>query len=311
MNLSSRSVGSLLLFLSCISARIFADDLQARLDAMAKAHKGKVALYARNLKTGETVQIDPDHPVKTASVIKLAILVEAFNEIKAGKRSLADKITMRKEDQVLGSGVLAFFDTPMTLTFKDTLTQMIIESDNTATNLTIDFLGRKAVNDNIAAMGLKNTYLYKKIGRPAEPGVPPDQKQFGIGKTTAREMAAVMEHIERCDLKDAKLCQAMLYMLRNQQYRNCIPHYLESQDTSEELSLIANKTGSLDEVRNDVGIVYSKTGPIIISAFTYDNQDQSWNAENAGEMLIARMAKAILDAWSPQGLAKELPQPSE
>ena len=121
----------------------------------------------------------------------------------------------------------------------------------------------------------------------------------------------MMESIERCDLKDPKLCSAMLYMLRNQQSRNCIPHYIETNDTSEEPSLIANKTGSLDDVRNDVAIVYSKAGPIIISAFTYENQDHSWNAENAGEVLIAHMAKAIMDAWSPDGLAKEMPKTGE
>lgn len=291
-----------------LSVTVFAADLQAQLDAMAKQHPGKVALYARNLKTGQTVQIDADRPVKTASVIKLTILIEAFNEIKAGKRSLTDKVTMKKEDVVLGSGVLAFFDTPMTMSFKDALTQMVIESDNTATNLLIDLIGRKPVNDNIAAMGLKDTYLYRKISRPADADVPPDQKQFGIGKTTAKEMAAVMESIVRCDLKDQKLCDAMLYMLRNQQYRNCIPHYLETVDTSEEPSFIANKTGSLDAVRNDVAVVYSKAGPIVISAFTYDNQDHSWNAENQGEMLIAKMAKAIAETWSPQGLGKEIPK---
>ena len=293
------------------AAALHAADLQLQLEGMAKEHKGKVALYAKNLKTGQTVQIDPDRPVKTASVIKLTILVEAFNQIKAGKRSLTDKVTMRKEDVVSGSGVLPFFDTPMTMTLKDALTQMVIESDNTATNLLIDLIGRKPVNDNITAMGLKNTYLYKKIMRPADPGVPSDQKQFGIGKTTAREMAAVIESIERCDLKDQKLCTTMLYMLRNQQYRNCIPHYIETSDTSEEPSFIANKTGSLDDVRNDVGIIYSKAGPIVISVFTYENQDQSWNAENAGEMLIAHMAKAIMDSWSPEGLAKEIPKSRE
>src|SRR5690242_18397670 len=234
------------------AAALHAADLQSQLEGMAKEHKGKVALYATNLKTGQTVQIDPDKPVKTASVIKLTILVEAFNEIKAGKRSLADKVTLRKEDVVSGSGILPFFDTPLTITLKDALTQMVIESDNTATNLLIDLIGRKPVNDHITAMGLKNTYLYKKIMRPAEPGLPPDQKQFGIGKTTAKEMATVMESIERCDVKDQKLCDAMLYMLRNQQYRNCIPHYIETSDTSEEPSFIANKTGSLDDVRNDV-----------------------------------------------------------
>jgi beta-lactamase class A len=69
--------------------------------------------------------------------------------------------------------------------------------------------------------------------------------------------------------------------------------------------LIGNKTGSLDEVRNDVAVIYSKNGPIVISAFTYDNQDKSWNNENAAELLIANIAKTIVETWSPQGLGKE------
>jgi beta-lactamase class A len=289
-----------------------ADPLQGQLDAMAKAHHGKVALYAHNLKTDQTVEIDAETPVKTASVIKLTVLSQAMHEVKDGKKSLADKVTLRKEDIVNGSGVLQFFDTPLTISFKDVLTQMILESDNTATNLAIDHLGgTKAVNDRIAALGLKNTRLYKRIGRRATEKLPDDYKLFGLGKTTAREMAEVIEGIQNCEVGDKNLCEQMLYMLRNQQWRNCIPHYLELIDTSEELSMIANKTGSLDAVRNDVGIVYSAAGPIVISAFTYENQDQSWNADNEAELLIARMARAIVQSWSPQGLAKKAPAPGE
>jgi beta-lactamase class A len=54
-----------------------------------------------------------------------------------------------------------------------------------------------------------------------------------------------------------------------------------------------------------VGILYSKNGPIVISAFTYDNKDQRWIFENEAELLIAHMAKAIVDAWSPKGLVSE------
>jgi hypothetical protein len=43
----------------------------------------------------------------------------------------------------------------------------------------------------------------------------------------------------------------------------------------------------LDRVRNDVGIVYTKNGPIVISAFTYENADTSWTPENEGELLIS------------------------
>jgi beta-lactamase class A len=184
---------------------------------------------------------------------------------------------------------------------------MIIESDNTATNMVIDQVGIKNVDDNITQMGLKDTYLYKKVYKPATGPMPADQKKFGLGKTTAREMAKVMESIVNCDLHDRNLCDAMLYMLRNQQYRNMVPHYIETSDTSEGLSLIGNKTGSLDEVRNDVAVIYSRSGPIVISAFTYENQDKSWNNDNAAELLIAHIAKAVVESWSPQGLGKETP----
>ncbi|PYY04435.1 MAG: serine hydrolase [Acidobacteria bacterium] len=281
--------------------------LQAKIEALAAQHHGKLTLYASNLKTGATVAIESDKPVATASVIKLPILVEAMGQVKAGKRRLSEKITLQKDDIVQGSGILQFFDIPLVITLKDALTFMIVESDNTATNLVMDQIGMKNVNDRIASMGLKDTYLYKKVFKPTVGPMPADQKRFGLGKTTAKEMAKVMESIVRCDLKDQELCDDMLYMLRNQQYRNLVPHYIETSDTSEGLSLIANKTGSLDEVRNDVAVVYSKNGPILISAFTYDNQDKSWNNENAAELLIAHIAKLILETWSPLGLAKEIP----
>src|SRR5580765_702522 len=281
--------------------------LQAKIQALAAQHQGKLTLYATNMQTGTTVAINADTAVPTASVIKLPILVEAMQQVKAGKHKLSDKLTLRKEDVVQGSGILQFFDTPLSITLKDALTFMIVESDNTATNLVIDQIGIKNVNDRVASMGLKDTYLYKKVFKPAVGPMPPDQKKFGLGKTTAKEMGEVMESIVRCDIKDPALCDAMLYMLRNQQYRNLVPHYIETSDTSEGLSLIANKTGSLDEVRNDVAAVYSKNGPIVISAFTYDNQDKSWNNDNAAEILVARIAKVIMETWSPQGLAKDIP----
>jgi|SRR5437868_1050080 len=282
--------------------------LQSKIEALAAQHHGKLTLYASNLKTGATVAVDAEKAVPTASVIKLPILVDAMEQVKAGKHKLSENITLQKDDIVQGSGILQFFDTPLVITLKDALTFMIVESDNTATNLVIDQIGIKNVNDHIASMGLKDTYLYKKVFKPPVGPMPAEQKKFGLGKTSAMEMAKVMESIVRCDLKDQVLCDDMLYMLRNQQYRNLVPHYIETSDTSEGLSLIANKTGSLDEVRNDVAVVYSKNGPIVISAFTYDNQDKSWNNDNAAELLVAHVAKLIMEAWSPQGLAKEVPR---
>jgi len=113
----------------------------------------------------------------------------------------------------------------------------------------------------------------------------------------------VMESIDRCEVGDQKLCAKMIDIMKGQQYRNMIPHYIEAEiDTSETPSAIADKLGMLDAVRADVGIVYTRNGPIVISAFTYNNKDQRWTFENEGELLIAHMAKAIVDAWSPAGV---------
>jgi beta-lactamase class A len=127
---------------------------------------------------------------------------------------------------------------------------------------------------------------------------PPDQKKFGLGKTTAREMAEIFESIERCDLGDHALCDKMIGILKNQQDRKMIPRYLESADTSVETSAIANKTGAEDDVRNDVGIVYTKHGPIVICAFTYDNKDQSWTVDNSAEVFVAKLARTVVDGWA-------------
>ncbi len=304
-----------LVSLLCLSTAVHGqrEPLQVQVQAIAAAHHGKVALFAENLQTHATVAIAPDEPVQTASVIKLAILYEALEQIRSGKAHFEDKLTLSKTDQVQGSGVLLFFDTPLPLTLKDALTFMIIMSDNTATNLVIDHLGLANINARIATLGLKDTYLYKKIFTPVEPGVvmPADQKRFGLGKTTAREMASLMGRLVSCDLvepgkpaveSDAKLCGTALEMLHSQFYRDGIPRYLDTLPGASDAS-IANKTGSLNAVRNDVAAVSTKSGMTVISIFTYDNKDQTWTVDDEGDLTIAKLARAIVNDWSPQGLA--------
>jgi beta-lactamase class A len=286
--------------------------LDAQLHATAAAHHGQVALFAEDLATHQTAALNPDTVVQTASVIKLAVLFEALEQVRAGKVAFTDKLTLTKPEQVPGSGILRLLDAPLQLTFKDVLTLMIILSDNTSTNLAIDHLGLANINQRIATLGLKNTYFYKKVFTPVAPGtiLPADQKRFGLGKTTPREMAALMTKIIRCELatpeipaqpSDPALCEVAIDMLHLQFYRTSIPRYLDGLPGATSES-IANKTGSLDAVRNDVAAISSKHGMIVISAFTYDNADHSWGADHEAELTIAKLARAIVSAWSPDGL---------
>jgi beta-lactamase class A len=285
--------------------------LDQQLQSIAAAHHGKLAVYAHNLRTGQTASLSPDLPVKTASTIKLGILLDAAEQIRAGHASLSDKLVLEHANQVGGSGVLGELTAPLALTLGDTLTLMVILSDNTATNMAIDRLGLDHINATLGTAGLKQTFLYKKVYVPASGPMPADQPQFGLGKTTAREMAAIMERFATCRLsfdngpplpRDGPLCGAFLSMLRNQQDRNMLPRYLETMDTSEQGSAIADKIGALDAVRNDVALIATKAGPLVISAFTVDNADQRWIPENEGEITLAKMAQTIVQRWSPAGL---------
>ncbi|MGB7266672.1 MAG: serine hydrolase [Terracidiphilus sp.] len=287
--------------------------LSAALVSMIADFNGHVSFYAHDLANGKTVAIDADQPVPTASVIKLGVLYEALDQIRSGRVHFEDRLAVRREDQVSGSGVLLFFDTPMTITFKDALTLMIALSDNTGANLSMDHVGIKNVDERLVSLGMKNTWLYKKISQPAEGPMPADQKDFGLGKTTAREMAGLMERFATCNLgpvpdvaaptagipTDQALCAAALHMLEVQFYRDGIPRYLEGADAPKGITAIANKTGSLNHVRNDVGAVFTQQGTIVISEFTHDDADTSWTADNQAEALMAKLARAVVAAWVP------------
>jgi beta-lactamase class A len=288
------------------------DALAAQLRTLIAPFHGKVSVYAHDLATGQTVAIDADEPVPTASTIKLTILYTALEEMRAGRLGFTDPITLLHEDKVPGSGVLLFFDTPLHIDVKDALTLMINQSDNTATNLMIDRLGLKTIDDQIVALGMKNTWLYKKVYRSAAGQEPADQPQFGLGKTSAREMGGLMERLATCNLgpkpaapdgvtipSDKDLCADAMHMLRTQSDRNGIPRYLESLDTTEGESAIANKTGAIDHARNDVGAIDTPKGVIVLSVYTHDNENTSWTADNPALILIAKIAKTVVDKWAP------------
>jgi beta-lactamase class A len=124
-------------------------------------------------------------------------------------------------------------------------------------------------------------------------------------------MASLMTKIVQCDLAspggtaqpgDTALCDVALNMLHLQFYRNAIPRYLDTLPGATNDS-IANKTGALDAVRNDVAAISTQNGMVVISAFTFNNKDHSWTAEQEGELTIAKLARAIIQSWSPEGLA--------
>jgi beta-lactamase class A len=292
-------VAALLLILGVCSSPISAGDLEARLLEMSKQIDGRIALYARNLDSGREVGINADEPVRTASTIKLPIACAVAKFVAEGKHAWSDRLIVQAEDKVSGSGVLADLSDGESISLRDATTLMIIVSDNTATNLILDHVGGDPVNDYLASLGLERTRVMRKIRgdgtqlKPAQgwtrEGSRPENQRFGIGMSTPREMVRLLEMLEQGKVVDGNSSQLVLQMLERQQYKDGIGRKVDQ-------FRVASKSGSLDALRSDVGIVYTPHGRIAI-AITVDGLPQiDYSPDNAAQKWIADVSLVLLES---------------
>ena len=80
--------------------------LEADLKAIEQQSGGVLRLEARDLQTGHCVRYNSDRPCKTASVIKLPILVHIAMAAYEGSLGWSDPLILTDEEKVGGSGVL-------------------------------------------------------------------------------------------------------------------------------------------------------------------------------------------------------------
>src|SRR6476660_8471877 len=186
--------------------------------------KGKVSLYAKNLDTGETYALNGDERVRTASTIKIAVMIEAFARVTEGKAKWTDEVTLTKEKKVSGSGILAELSDNLHLTLRDAVNLMMILSDNTATNLVLDVLTTDAVNARMESLGFKQIKIMRKVGSGGDSmaGKDPDNKRFGLGAATPREMVLVMEKLERGEIISKEVSKEMVDLMKREQARYAI-----------------------------------------------------------------------------------------
>ena len=266
-------------------------ELPAAAKSAIRRFHGKVYLAAKDLKTGEVLEYSAHEKVQTASVIKVPIMVEVFAQAFEKRLDLGEELVVTQENLVRGSGILQDLSPGLRLSIKDLVVLMITLSDNSATNMLMDRVGIGSVNDRMRQYGLKNTVLYKKVFKPASEPLPEEQKKWGLGVTTPWDMLMLMEKIYRNEIMDPAACEAMIEILKKQRDRDQIPRYLLGPRW--ENVTIANKTGALNQVRNDVGIVYTPQGNFVLSIFAQDSKDQKWSADNEATLTLGRMAESL------------------
>ncbi|MGH9945287.1 MAG: serine hydrolase [Pyrinomonadaceae bacterium] len=264
--------------------------LDAQVRAEVAGFKGKVWLFAKNLDTGATYELNADERVRTASTIKVPIMVEAFARVAEGKAKWSDELLLTKEKKVGGSGILFEFSDGLKPTLRDAVTLMIVVSDNTATNLVLDVLTADAVNARMDALGLKQTRALRKVfgGGESRAGMDPQLKPYGLGVTTPREMVLLLEKLERGEVVSPAASKEMIDLLKREQDQRGLGRTLTGVE-------MATKSGALDRLRSDVGILYTKRGRIAMSITTDEMPDIIWTVENPGHLLMSRLSLLLIE----------------
>ena len=299
-----RSLSTLLFAFPTMAFAQTPSGLSRLLAAEASRYPGSLGVYVKHLSTGEEAGIREDDAFNSASVIKLPILALAMQQVDAGTRSLATRLTITEANKRGGSGILQGFDAGLQPTYRDVLAHMVITSDNTATDLAITQVGGiDRVNAWIAANGGGMQLFYtvaQVFAKAREPGYaanPRDavanKKAYWLGEVTPRAVGLLLERLQRCHdgtgqgapLASKSSCDQMLTMMRRQlSGARRLPHYLEIP--------VAHKTGDWPPLlANDVGIIYTKSGPVVVVMCANNITGNYGEAEDR----IGELARRIVD----------------
>jgi beta-lactamase class A len=291
------------------------DLLKGQIQQIADGVRANWGIYIRSLTTGETVAIHADQPMETMSVIKVPILVTAFRQMDAGKFKLSDPIALTVAEKRFGTGVLQYLHDGLNLTVKDALTLMIIQSDNTATDMMYDKVGGPAaVTQTMRELGLKTitsrqtgfewfralaastdpsyfndspAALFER-GFPETPREDADFARFDadgkspFGLASPHDIGDLLAKIVEGQAATRPSCDQMMAILRQQQMRTRIPKYIE--DAAD----VGHKTGDFPPfIANDVGFVKTPRSTFVIAVFDDHYHGIYANLEDA----VARIAQ--------------------
>ena len=220
-------------------------------------------------------------PYPAASTIKLAILVALFRAVDAGQADLAERVTLKTEAKVPGTGVLHGMSSGLELSFADLTYLMIAISDNTASNLLLDRLGFPAIGATIAALGLRQTALNRSFLGRAPRGDEPENF------TSARDLGTLLSAIAEGTAASAASCTRMREILALQQHRDRIARNLPDG------VVFGGKSGTLPSLCHDTGLIQGPSGTLALAVLTRNHRDADPYAMDAR---IGRIAAAACKA---------------
>ncbi len=264
---------------SVASAQTPAADFKARFEKriadISSRVDGVVGYSIMDLTSGDRMGHLERETFPTASTIKLAIVYELFKQAEEKTVRLDEMVTLDRRQAVGGSGVLFEMGTP-TLSIGDYAVLMVTLSDNTATNILIDRLGMAKIAARMQGLGLSGTKLRRHMMDTAA------AKRGDENVSTPDEIVRLLQAMHE-GMPDAI---ALLKKPKENRLRKGLPEGVASAD----------KSGELEGVRVDAGIVFAKNRPYVLCVMTTFLKDEA-----EGERAIEAISRATYEYFSRLG----------
>jgi len=303
------------------------DLLKQKLEQISAGVSADWGIYIKSLDTGEEIAINADKVMDTMSTIKIPLMVDVYRQVDAGKINTADRFAMKTADKRFGTGVLQTLDPGLSLTFRDALELMIIQSDNSGTDMAFARAGGPAhVTQTMHELGLNSITAtgtsfewFRALGEAGDPAYAkygpeelftkgfPDkltnaeverfhfEGKHPYGLSSARDMGKLLEMIATNKAASEKSCKEMLRMMGQQQMRTRIPRFM-SDDVE-----TPHKTGDFPPyIANDVGLIETPSSRVVVVFFSAHHRGYYQELEDA----IGRMSEQVWAYFGYRGKQK-------
>jgi beta-lactamase class A len=228
----------------------------AQIGTGAGAEAVAVAFYDYETRTGWSVH--EERWFHAASTIKVPVLLGVFAAVEGGDTTLDSRVHVRNRFVSVVDGRTYTCDSARdadphvqrmigrTMKIKDLAFHMIVTSSNLATNLLIEIVGLKRIQETLRSMGLDGIEFHRGVEDEAA-------YEAGINnRVTAQGLLRALRLIEEKEAISKRASEQMLEILHAQVFRSGIPAGLPDD------ARVAHKTGEISTVAHDAGIVYLK-----------------------------------------------------
>jgi beta-lactamase class A len=244
-------------------------------DLAAKEKDLTMQMMVVDLDSGAYVQVGANQPIAAASTIKTPILVAFFQDVDAGKIKLDELLEMTADVKVGQAGELQYLPIGTKISALETITKMIVISDNTATNMVIKRLGGfTALNQRFKSWGLNGIVINNQL---------PDLE--GTNTISTQDMVTLMSMLDKGKLIEPRSRDRFMDIMRRPVTNTLLP-----QGIGEEARII-HKTGDIASSVGDAGIVDMPNGKRYAIAVMVKRPD---NDQRANE-LIRQISRATYD----------------